>query len=60
MHSIKNDDKMIEAEGVESLSDEELRHACRERGHLDLLSTEKMRHQVCLFGNCWWVIHGVA
>jgi LETM1 and EF-hand domain-containing protein 1, mitochondrial len=52
MHSIMNDDKMIEAEGVESLSDEELRHACRERGHLDLLSTEEMRHQVCLFGNC--------
>ncbi|KAE8767094.1 LETM1 and EF-hand domain-containing protein 1, mitochondrial-like [Hordeum vulgare] len=43
---IKNDDKMIEAEGVESLSDEELRHACRERGHLDLLSTEEMRDQL--------------
>uniref|UniRef100_A0A453CBD9 Mitochondrial proton/calcium exchanger protein n=1 Tax=Aegilops tauschii subsp. strangulata TaxID=200361 RepID=A0A453CBD9_AEGTS len=46
INSIMNDDKMIEAEGVESLSDEELRHACRERGHLDLLSTEEMRHQL--------------
>uniref|UniRef100_A0A453CBC6 Mitochondrial proton/calcium exchanger protein n=1 Tax=Aegilops tauschii subsp. strangulata TaxID=200361 RepID=A0A453CBC6_AEGTS len=46
LRDIMNDDKMIEAEGVESLSDEELRHACRERGHLDLLSTEEMRHQL--------------
>ena len=45
--SIKNDDKMIQAEGVESLSEEELRQACRERGHLGLLSTEEMRQQVC-------------
>ena len=52
MRSIKNDDTMVQAEGVESLSDEELRHACRERGHLDLLSIEEMRHQVCLFENC--------
>uniref|UniRef100_A0ACD5US36 Uncharacterized protein n=1 Tax=Avena sativa TaxID=4498 RepID=A0ACD5US36_AVESA len=46
MNSIKNDDTMIQAEGVESLSDEELRHACRERDHLDLLSIEEMRHQL--------------
>ncbi|XP_047066557.1 mitochondrial proton/calcium exchanger protein-like [Lolium rigidum] len=46
LQDIKNDDTMIQAEGVESLSDEELRHACRERGHLDLLSIEEMRHQL--------------
>lgn len=46
LQNIKNDDTMIQAEGVESLSDEELRHACRERGHLDLLSVEEMRHQL--------------
>ncbi|KAF7002390.1 hypothetical protein CFC21_017888 [Triticum aestivum] len=46
LRDIMNDDKMIEAEGVESLSEEELQHACRERGHLDLLSTEEMRHQL--------------
>jgi hypothetical protein len=38
---------MIQAEGVESLSEEELRQACRERGHLGLLSTEEMCQQVC-------------
>lgn len=43
---IKNDDKLIQAEGVESLSEEELRQACRERGHLGLLSTEEMRQQL--------------
>ncbi|KQK00271.1 mitochondrial proton/calcium exchanger protein [Brachypodium distachyon] len=46
LHDIKNDDKMIQAEGVESLSEEELRQACRERGHLGLLSTEEMRQQL--------------
>ncbi|GJN21543.1 hypothetical protein PR202_gb09028 [Eleusine coracana subsp. coracana] len=46
MNRIKNDDKMIQAEGVESLSEEELRQACRERGHLGLLSTEEMRQQL--------------
>ena len=45
--SIKNDDKMIQAEGLESLSEHELRQACRERGHLGLLSTEEMRLEVC-------------
>ncbi|KAM0846014.1 hypothetical protein ACQ4PT_055951 [Festuca glaucescens] len=46
LRDIKNDDKMIQAEGVESLSEEELRLACRERGHLGLLSTEEMRQQL--------------
>ncbi|CAD6260405.1 unnamed protein product [Miscanthus lutarioriparius] len=46
LQDIKNDDKMIQAEGVESLSEYELRQACRERGHLDLLSTEEMRQQL--------------
>ncbi|XP_043689475.1 mitochondrial proton/calcium exchanger protein-like [Telopea speciosissima] len=43
---IKNDDKMIQAEGVESLSEDELRQACRERGMLGLLSVEEMRQQL--------------
>ncbi|KAK3144364.1 hypothetical protein QOZ80_4AG0312040 [Eleusine coracana subsp. coracana] len=46
LEDIKNDDKMIQAEGVDTLSDYELRQACRERGHLDLLSTEEMRQQL--------------
>ncbi|KAF0901130.1 hypothetical protein E2562_038039 [Oryza meyeriana var. granulata] len=46
LQDIKNDDKMIQAEGVESLSEEELRQACRERGHLGLLSIEEMRQQL--------------
>uniref|UniRef100_A0ACD5TAP8 Uncharacterized protein n=1 Tax=Avena sativa TaxID=4498 RepID=A0ACD5TAP8_AVESA len=46
LRDIKNDDKMIQAEGVESLSEEELRQACRERGHLGLRSTEEMRQQL--------------
>jgi len=46
LQDIKNDDKMIQAEGVESLSEEELRQACRERGLLGLLSTEEMRQQL--------------
>ena len=43
---IKNDDKMIQAEGVESLSEAELREDCRERGMLGVLSVEEMRQQV--------------
>ncbi|KAK3138611.1 hypothetical protein QOZ80_5AG0371070 [Eleusine coracana subsp. coracana] len=46
LQDIKNDDKMIQAEGVESLSEEELRQACRERGHLGLRSVEEMRQQL--------------
>lgn len=37
---------MIQAEGVESLSEAELRESCRERGLLGLLSVEEMRQQV--------------
>ncbi|KAD3336955.1 hypothetical protein E3N88_32475 [Mikania micrantha] len=44
---IKNDDKMIQAEGgVDALSEEELREDCRERGMLGLLSVEEMRQQL--------------
>lgn len=43
---IKNDDKLIQAEGVESLSEAELREDCRERGMLGLLSVEEMRQQL--------------
>ncbi|XP_057477883.1 uncharacterized protein LOC130765467 [Actinidia eriantha] len=43
---IKKDDKMIQAEGVESLSEAELREDCRERGMLGLLSVEEMRQQL--------------
>ncbi|XP_010251395.1 PREDICTED: LETM1 and EF-hand domain-containing protein 1, mitochondrial-like [Nelumbo nucifera] len=43
---IKNDDKMIQAEGIESLSEAELRQACRDRGLLGLLSIEEMRQQL--------------
>ncbi|TYH49505.1 hypothetical protein ES332_D10G142000v1 [Gossypium tomentosum] len=43
---IKNDDKMIQAEGVESLSEAELLEDCRERGMLGALSVEEMRQQL--------------
>ena len=43
---IKKDDKLIKAEGVESLSEAELRQACRYRGMLQLGSVEEMRQQV--------------
>ncbi|KAI6684323.1 hypothetical protein NL676_030236 [Syzygium grande] len=46
LQEIKNDDKMIKAEGVESLSEEELRQACRDRGLLGLLSVDEMRQQL--------------
>ncbi|KAL6652463.1 hypothetical protein ACP70R_011388 [Stipagrostis hirtigluma subsp. patula] len=46
LQDIKNDDRMIQDEGVESLSEQELRQACRERGHLGLVSTEEMRQQL--------------
>lgn len=46
---IKNDDRMIQLEGLESLSEAELRQACRERGLLGLLSVEEMRQQVSFF-----------
>jgi len=43
---IKEDDRMIQSEGVDSLSEAELRQACRERGMLGLRSAEDMRKQV--------------
>ncbi|CAI9268887.1 unnamed protein product [Lactuca saligna] len=44
---IKNDDKMIQAEGgVDALSEEELREDCRERGMLGLRSVDEMRQQL--------------
>ncbi|KAL6545256.1 hypothetical protein OROGR_009130 [Orobanche gracilis] len=43
---IKEDDKMIQTEGIDSLSEEELRQACRDRGLLGLLSVDEMRKQV--------------
>ncbi|WCJ38921.1 LETM1-like protein [Euphorbia peplus] len=46
LQEIKNDDRMIKAEGVESLSEAELRQACRDRGLLGLLSVEEMRQQL--------------
>ncbi|ESW11689.1 hypothetical protein PHAVU_008G051400 [Phaseolus vulgaris] len=46
LHEIKNDDKLIHLEGVESLSEAELRQACRDRGLLGLLSVEEMRQQL--------------
>lgn len=44
---IKNDDKLIQAEGVESLTEDELREDCRERGMLGELSVEEMRKELC-------------
>ncbi|GFP95767.1 letm1 and ef-hand domain-containing protein 1 mitochondrial [Phtheirospermum japonicum] len=46
LQKIKEDDKMIQAEGLESLSEEELRQACRDRGLLGLLSVDEMRKQL--------------
>ncbi|XP_057957042.1 uncharacterized protein LOC131150372 [Malania oleifera] len=46
LQRIKNDDKLIQLEGVESLSEAELREDCRERGMLGLLSVEEMRQQL--------------
>ncbi|KAK1298319.1 hypothetical protein QJS10_CPB14g01663 [Acorus calamus] len=43
---IKNDDMMIQAEGIESLSESELRQACRERGYWGLLSVEEMQQEL--------------
>ncbi|XP_051120080.1 uncharacterized protein LOC127243897 [Andrographis paniculata] len=46
LQKIKEDDRMIQVEGIESLSEEELRQACRERGLLGLLSVDEMRKQL--------------
>lgn len=46
---------MIQAEGVESLSEAELRQACRDRGLLGLLSVEEMRQQVNA-QSCYYIL----
>lgn len=46
LQQIKDDDKMIQAEGVESLSERELVSACRERGILGSRSVEEMREEL--------------
>ncbi|KAF3455190.1 hypothetical protein FNV43_RR05638 [Rhamnella rubrinervis] len=46
LQEIKNDDKMIQAEGVESLSERELIMACRDRGLLRPQSVEEMREEL--------------
>ncbi|QCD84579.1 hypothetical protein DEO72_LG2g4934 [Vigna unguiculata] len=46
LRRIKEDDKLIQAEGVNSLSEAELREDCRERGMLGLFSVEEMRQQL--------------
>ncbi|KAF5741575.1 LETM1 and EF-hand domain-containing protein 1 mitochondrial isoform X1 [Tripterygium wilfordii] len=46
LQQIKKDDLMIKAEGVESLTEEELRQACRDRGLLGSPSMEELRHQL--------------
>ncbi|KAF6162314.1 hypothetical protein GIB67_008443 [Kingdonia uniflora] len=46
LRMIKADDKLIQSEGVESLSEAELREDCRERGLLGLLSVDEMRQQL--------------
>ncbi|CAK9866173.1 unnamed protein product [Sphagnum jensenii] len=43
---IKQDDRMIQNEGLDTLSEPELRAACRERGMLGLRSVEEMRQQL--------------
>lgn len=46
LQRIKDDDKLIQAEGVKSLSESELREECRERGMLGMRSVEEMREQL--------------
>ncbi|KAL3003745.1 hypothetical protein AAZX31_08G123100 [Glycine max] len=46
LRRIKEDDKLIQAEGVDSLSEDELQEDCRERGMLGMLSVEEMRQQL--------------
>lgn len=43
---IKKDDIEIEKEGIDTLSEYELRAACRERGMLGIQSVDQMREQV--------------
>ncbi|XP_048439915.1 mitochondrial proton/calcium exchanger protein-like [Pyrus x bretschneideri] len=46
LQRIKADDTLIQEEGVESLTEDELREECRERGMLGLRSVEDMRQQL--------------
>ncbi|KAK8338288.1 hypothetical protein V6Z12_A09G240500 [Gossypium hirsutum] len=43
---IKKDEKLIPGEGMESLSEAELRQGCREQGMLGVLSVEEIRQQL--------------
>ncbi|MCO5550546.1 hypothetical protein L7F22_004033 [Adiantum nelumboides] len=43
---IKIDDRLIKEEGIETLSEQELRAACRDRGMLGTLSVEQMCQQL--------------
>lgn len=52
-YRIKEDDRMIQNEGVDSLSEMELRQACRDRGMLGLRSEEDMRKQVNYYINSY-------
>ncbi|XP_010474096.1 PREDICTED: LETM1 and EF-hand domain-containing protein 1, mitochondrial-like [Camelina sativa] len=53
LQEIKKDDKLIKAEGLESLTEAELRQACRYRGMLQLGSVEEMREQVIVYKSLW-------
>ncbi|CAI0396988.1 unnamed protein product [Linum tenue] len=46
LQSIKKDDRMIQEEGIDTLTEDELRAECRERGMLGLRSVEEMRQQL--------------
>lgn len=46
---IKDDDRLIQAEGIETLTEAELREECRERGMLGLVSVDEMRQLVMPF-----------
>ncbi|KAH7542144.1 hypothetical protein FEM48_Zijuj02G0042100 [Ziziphus jujuba var. spinosa] len=46
LREIKTDDRMIQAEGIESLSERELVMACRDRGLLRPMSVEEMRQEL--------------
>ncbi|MCO5571141.1 hypothetical protein L7F22_024875 [Adiantum nelumboides] len=43
---IKNDDRLIQTEGIELLSEAELQAACRDRGILNVFTVEEMRQQL--------------
>ncbi|MCO5611276.1 hypothetical protein L7F22_065528 [Adiantum nelumboides] len=43
---IKNDDRLIQTEGIELLSEAELQAACRARGILNVYTVEEMRQQL--------------